>query len=476
MHDIVALDAVSLSRAVRQRALSCVEVMQAYLEHIERVNPPVNAIVGLQDPELSLAQARERDEQLDRGEYLGWMHGFPHAVKDLAAAAGLPFTMGSPLFEDQVATEDELFVARLRAAGAVFVGKTNTPEFGLGSQTYNPVWGTTGNAYDPVLTAGGSSGGAAAAVALRMVPVADGSDFMGSLRNPAAFNNVFGLRPSAGRVPEPGFLVSPAVVGPMARTTEDLAALLSVMAGADPGTPLANSEDPAVFTRSLERDFRGTRIAWVGDWNGHLATEPGLLELCESSFAVFESLGCSVEGALPDFSPERIWETFLTWRWWGNAAAGHDFHRHEERRARLKPEAVWEIENGLRLSGLDVSTAAAARAELYAAVQRLFERYDFVLAPSAQVFPFDKKVHWPTEIDGRPMDTYHRWMETVACWSLTGLPVLGMPVGFGARGLPMGVQLIGRHQADLAVLQLGHAYEQATHWVDRTPPPSVVGA
>ncbi|MFB7330831.1 amidase family protein [Streptomyces adustus] len=202
MHDIVALDAVSLSRAIRQRTLSCVEVMQAYLSHIERVNPQVNAIVGRPDPELSLARARERDEQLNRGEYLGWMHGFPHAVKDLAAAAGLPFTMGSPLFEDQVAAEDELFVARMRAAGAIFIGKTNTPEFGFGSQTYNPVWGTTGNAYDPALTAGGSSGGAAVAVALQMVPVADGSDFMGSLRNPAAFNNVFGLRPAI-RPPNP---------------------------------------------------------------------------------------------------------------------------------------------------------------------------------------------------------------------------------------------------------------------------------
>lgn len=206
-----------------------------------------------------------------------------------------------------------------------------------------------------------------------MVPVADGSDFMGSLRNPAAFNNVFGLRPSAGRVPEPGFVVSPAVVGPMARTTEDLAALLSVMAGADPGSPLSLADDPGVFARGLDGDFRGTRIAWVGDWNGHLATEPGLMELCESSFDVFESLGCTVESALPAYAPERIWETFLTWRWWSNAAAGHALYQDPGHRAGLKPEAVWEIENGLRLSGLDVSTAAAERTALYAAVQDLFE-------------------------------------------------------------------------------------------------------
>ncbi len=469
--DIVALDALTLSRAIRRREVSCAEVMRAYLDHIDRLNPAVNAIVGMQDHELSLATARERDEQLARGEYLGWMHGLPHAVKDLAAAKGLPMTMGSPIYKDHVAPADDLFVSRIRRAGAVVIGKTNAPEFGLGSQTWNTVWGTTGNAYDPSRTAGGSSGGAAAALALRMLPVADGSDFMGSLRNPAAFNNVLGFRPSWGRVPDPGFIAMPDVDGPMARTTADLAALLSVMAGPDDGSPLSIAEDPARFTADLRHDFRGTRIAWVGDWNGHLATEPGLLDLCERSFAVFESIGCTVHRALPAYAPERIWETFLTWRWWSNAGRRHDLYDDPGRRALLKPEAIWEIENGLRLSALDLSRAATARTELYAAVRGLFEDHDFVLAPSAQVFPFDKSVHWPREIAGRPMDTYHRWMETTACWSLTGLPAAALPAGFNPHGLPTGIQLIGKPRADLPVLRLAHAYEHSTPWLTHNPPP-----
>lgn len=468
--DIVSLDALDLSRAIKRRQVSCVEVMREYLDHIERINPHVNAVVGQQDPEISLRQAHERDRRLRRGEYLGWMHGFPHAVKDLSAAKGLPWTSGSPLYKDRVATTDALFVQRLKAAGAIVVGKTNTPEFGLGSQSYNPVWGTTGNAYDPGRTAGGSSGGAASALALRMLPVADGSDYMGSLRNPAAFNNVLGFRPSWGRVPTPGFIGQLSVTGPMGRKAADVAALLSVMAGPDASAPLAIDEDPAVFRQKLDRDFRGTRIAWVGDWNGHLATEPGVLDLCRSSFAAFESIGCTVEEALPDFSPDEIWETFLTWRWWSNLSL-YDTYEDPAKRKLMKPEAIWEVEHGIPLSALDVTRAAAARDRYYQAVQALFETYDYILAPSAQVFPFDKDTHWPAEVGGRTMDTYHRWMETVAPWSLTDLPVVGMPAGFDRRGLPMGVQLIGKDNADLAVLQLAYAYEQATDWVAATPPP-----
>ncbi|MEU6661997.1 amidase [Streptomyces sp. NPDC046821] len=467
--DIVHLDALDLSRAIKHRQVSCTEVMQAYLDHIHEVNPHVNAIVGMQDPELSLAQARERDGQLKRGEYLGWMHGFPHAVKDLAASKGLPFTMGSPIFKDRVATDDALFVQRIKSAGAVVIGKTNTPEWGLGSQTYNPVWGTTGNAYDPTRTAGGSSGGAASALALRMLPVADGSDYMGSLRNPAAFNNVLGFRPSWGRVPFPGFIAQPVVTGPMARTAADTAALLSVMAGPDPSAALGIDEDPAVFRQSLDRDFRGTRIAWIGDWNGYLATEPEVLDLCRGSFAAFESIGCTVEEKLPDFAPEKIWSSFLTWRWWSNLNL-YDFYKDPAMRKLLKPEAVWEVEHGIPLSALDITAASTARDLWYAAVMKMFETYDYILAPSAQVFPFDKETHWPHEIDGRPMDTYHRWMETVAPWSLTNLPTAGMPVGFDRRGLPTGVQLIGKDNADLAVLQLAHAYEQATRWTSKVTP------
>lgn len=469
MQEIVSWNATELSRAIADRRVSCVEVMEAYLEHIARIDPHVGAIVGAQDPEISLRQARERDEQLRRGEHLGWMHGFPHAVKDLTEAAGLPWTEGSPLYADRVGRQDALFVQRVKAAGAVLIGKTNTPEFGLGSQTYNHVWGTTGNAYDPSRTAGGSSGGAASALALRMLPVADGSDYMGSLRNPAAFNNVLGMRPSWGLVPSPGFTAQLGTAGPMARTTADLASLLSVMAGPDESAPLAGTEGGGRFRESLEGDVRGARIAWVGDWGGHLATEPGVLEVCRSSFTAFEALGCEVTEARPDFPPEELWRTFLTWRWWANLER-HGLYADPGTRERMKPEAVWEIECGLSLGAQDLAAAAESRDRWYAVLTEFLARYDYVLAPAAQVFPFGRETHWPERVGGREMDTYHRWMETVVPWTLAGVPAIGLPAGFGAGGLPMGVQLIGRHRGDLGLLRLAHAYERETGWVERVPP------
>ncbi|SEB43079.1 amidase [Rhodococcus jostii] len=470
--ELVMCDALTLSNVIKSRQVSCIDVMTAYLDHIELHNRSVNAIVALRDRDQLLAEARERDRQLADGHYLGWMHGFPHAVKDLSAVKGLPFTSGSPIFADRIADADDLFVTRIRAAGAIIIGKTNTPEFGLGSQTYNPVWGTTATPYDTSRTAGGSSGGAAAALALRMVPVADGSDYMGSLRNPPAFNNVVGFRPSWGRIPEAGFIAQGAVVGPMGRSVADVTHLLSTMAGPDANAPLGIDEDPEVFTRSLDRDFSGTRIAWVGDWGGYLATEPGVLELCESAFGAFGNIGCRVEAALPDYKPEDIWQLFLRWRWWAQLGLV-DLYNDPKTRAQMKPEFVWEMEHGLELSALDVTKAAAARNDWQGAVTKMFETYDYILAPSAQVFPFDKSTHWPTTIAGRPMDTYHRWMETVAPWTMASLPVAAMPVGFDDRGLPMGIQIIGRHGADRAVLQLAHAYEQATKWVDRVLPPAL---
>lgn len=467
---LTAMDAVELSNAIKGGAVSCREVMEETLARIDRLNPHVNAIVALRDEEELLAEADEHDRMLRRGEYLGWMHGFPHAVKDLSDAAGLPTTKGSPLLRDNVSKADALFVHRIRAAGAIIIGKTNTPEFGLGSQTYNPVYGTTRNAYDTSRCAGGSSGGAAVALALRMLPVADGTDFMGSLRNPAAFNNVIGFRPSPGRVPEPGFIATPAVAGPMARTVRDAAMLLSVMAGPDAGAPLSIEQDPSMFAGPLDIDHAGTRIAWVGDFNGHMATEPGLLALCRESFSVFEDLGCSVDDALPSMPAARVWETFLLWRHWLIMGDLYPFYADPDSCAQLKPEAVWEIEGGLRLSALDVHRAAGMRSEWYASVRALLEVYDFILAPSAQVFPFDADLPWPRDIDGRLMDSYHRWMEVVAPWTLAGLPVLNLPVGFDHRGLPMGVQLIGRTRADLDLLRLGHAYDRATRWPLRMPP------
>ncbi|GIH03733.1 amidase [Rhizocola hellebori] len=462
--------AVDLSEQIRRREVSCVEVMRAYLERIEALNPRVNAIVALREPEVLLREASARDEQLARGQYLGWLHGLPFAVKDLAAAEGLLWTEGSPIYARRVAEADDVFVRRLKDAGAIVVGKTNVPEFGLGSQTYNRVYGATATPYDTTRTAGGSSGGAAAALALRLVPVADGSDYLGSLRNPAAFCHVLGFRPSYGRVPTPGFVAHPSVVGPMGRTVDDVAALLGVLAGPHDSAPLSFAAGAFRPRDGKRRDWRGVRIAWVGDFGGYLACEAGLLEVCRKALRVFEDLGAQVHEAVPGYPPERIWDTVLTWRWW-TSLKWHDLYSDPATRAELKPEIIWETEHGLRLTALDVARAELQRIEWYEAVLRFLDSYDFVVAPSAQVFPFPITTTWPREIDGRPMDSYHRWMETVAPWSMTGLPVLGMPAGFDARGLPAGIQLIGRPGADAEVLHLAKAYEQSTNWVRDHPPP-----
>ncbi|MER7078371.1 amidase [Saccharopolyspora kobensis] len=468
---LVLLDAVELSWLISRREVSCVEVMQTYLAHIDRFNPQVNAIVSRREEAELLDEARRRDQELDRGEHRGWMHGFPIAVKDLSDAAGLPTTMGSPLFADSIADRDELHVQRMREAGAIVIGKTNVPEFGLGSHTFNPVFGTTRNPYDTTRSAGGSSGGAGAALALRLLPVADGSDFMGSLRNPAAWNNIVSLRPSFGRIPAEGFLSSPSVVGPMGRTVRDVAMLLSTMAGPDERAPLSIEQDPELFAGRLDHDFDGVRIGWVGDFDGHLATEPGLLELCAESFAAFGEIGCAVEPVAKPLPVEQAWETFLLWRSWTVGRKHAELYDDPAKRALLKPELIFEIENYHRLQVPDISRALSGRDEWHAAVSALFDEYDFLLAPSAQVFPFDAEQRWPHEIGGRSMDTYHRWMEAVAPWTLSGHPVANLPVGCNEAGLPMGVQLIGRNHAEWSLLQLAHAYERATDWPHRILPP-----
>lgn len=469
---IVQLRAVELANAIRAKTVSCVEVMTAFLDQIDRINPHVNAIVSLQDRAGLLSQAAERDAQLARGQYLGWLHGFPHAVKDLAATKGIRTTRGSPLL-DGIPSEDSIFVERLKARGAIIIGKTNAPEFGLGSQTYNSVFGATLNAYDQAKTAGGSSGGAAASLALRMVPVADGSDMMGSLRNPGAFNNVFGFRPSFGRVPAKSdelFLDQLGYSGAMGRGVADIAMLMSVMAGPDPRDPSALDQNPQLFQQVLQTDLKGKRLGWLGDLGGHLPFEPGILELCTQSFPAFESLGCKVEATSIGFPPQRIWDTWLTLRHWLVAGELESLYADPAKRARMKPEAQWEVEGGLKLSALDAYHGSQGRTSWYQAAALLFEKFDYLLIPSAQVFPFDATEHWPKSIHGVSMDTYHRWMEVVVPASLLGHPVLNVPVGFGSQGLPMGMQIIGRHHADLSVLQLGFAYEQATGWVSRHLP------
>ncbi len=471
--DIVMLDAVALSRAIQTRQVSCVEVMGAYLDQIDRLNPRVNAIVALRDRAALLHEARARDDELARGTVRGWMHGFPQAIKDLEPTRGIVSTSGSPIFKDHVPSADSIMVARLRASGAIIIGKTNVPEFGLGSQTYNSVYGTTLNAYDPSLTAGGSSGGAAVGLALCMLPVADGSDYGGSLRNPAAFNTVFGFRTCCGRVPvesRDAFLPSMGVLGPMARTVPDLAMLLSIQAGCDDRAPLSIEQDPAAFTQSLARDMRGVRIAWGGDLRGALPFEPGVLDVCGEALLAFEAIGCTVEDALPDHPIEQLWQDFLTLRAWQIGSRLVEYYRDPVLRALMKPEAIEEVERGLALTAFDVSAASIGRTAWYHAMLRLFERYDYLVLPGSQVFPFAADLHWPREIAGRAMDGYARWMQVMTPGTMSGCPVLSVPAGFDAQGRPMGLQIIGRNHAEFACLQLGFAYDQATGWVARHPP------
>jgi amidase len=473
--DIASLDAVALSQAIHARDVSCVEVMSAFLAQVERFNPQVNAIVARLEPEALLVQAAERDAQLARGESLGPLHGFPQAPKDILPVAGMITTKGSPIYANQVTQSDAIVFERMRRAGALFIGRTNSPEFGLGGHTYNPVYGTTRNAFDPSRTAGGSSGGAAAAVALNMLPFADGSDMMGSLRTPAAFNHVFGFRSSPGCVPyapsDDVFFQQFSVAGPIARTVSDLGLLLSVQAGFDPRAPLSRrSDQPANFAHALERDMRGTRIGWLGNLNGHLPIEPGLMDVYDVALRHFTTTGCTVEAADIAFDPERLWNAWLDLRSFTFAGTHAPLYHDAAKRALLKPEAIWEIERGLSRSGPDVARAVRERSAWYQAINTLFDRFDFLAMPSAQVFPFDASLDWPHAINGHSMDTYHRWMETVVPATMASLPALSVPAGLGANGLPAGIQIIGPTQKDLAVLQLGLAYEHASG-VTRTRSP-----
>ncbi|WP_342066066.1 amidase [Achromobacter kerstersii] len=478
LNPIVAMPAHALSDAIRRRELSCVEVMGAYLAHIDHVNPKLNAIVARRDADALLREAAERDAQLDAGQWLGWMHGMPQAPKDLTAVRGMVTSMGSPVYQDQVTPHDSIMIERVRASGAIFIGRTNVPEFGLGSHTYNAVYGATGNPYDPTKTAGGSSGGAAAALAARLLPVADGSDFGGSLRNPAAFCNVYGMRPSAGRVPfgpsTDVFLKQLSYEGPMGRTPRDVALLLSVMAGHDKRSPLSLRDDPAQFAAPLDADMHGKRIGWLGDWDGYLPMEPGILDLCTQALGVLGSAGCKVADYQVPFAGDRLWRMWLAHRHLMVGGQLHALVENPETRKLVKPAVIWEVEGLDGMTARQVYQATEERSAWYQTVLRMFEDVDYLAVPSAQVFPFDVTLDWPKHIAGRPMDTYHRWMETVTPWTLAGCPVISVPVGFNAQGLPMGMQLIGPPQADVDVLRLAHAYEQASapaaDWVNTRLP------
>ncbi len=431
--------------------------------------------MSLQDRGGLLEQSQERDAQLARGEYCGWMHGFPLAVKDLIATKGIRTTQGSPIFKDFVPAADAIVVERMKRAGGIVIGKTNTPEFGLGSNTYNDVFGRTLNAYDQSKTSGGSSGGAGVAVALRMLPVADGSDHGGSLRNPAAWNNVFGFRPSYGRVPAQGldvFYAYMGVQGPMARNVPDLAMLLSVQAGHDPRLPLSNRQDPAQFAGDLRRDFKGVRIAWSGDFGGAIPFEPGVLELCRSALKTFEALGCIVEEAWPDFPIEQVWQNWRTLRAWQTGVALKDLYNDPAKRALMKPEAKFEVESGQKLSAFEIYDASAVRTAWYQAVRAFFEKYDYFVLPAGQVFPFDAAIDWPKEINGKTMDTYHRWMEVMIPVTMSSCPALAVPAGFNDRGLPMGLQIVGPNHGELACLQLASRLRRSDRLGREAPAPA----
>ena len=455
--DITEMTALQLSVAIRAKSVSCHEVMQAYLAQINRYNPVYNAIVSMPAEDLLLANAQEADAALARDEYKGWMHGMPHAVKDLLPVAGLRFTSGSPMFADRVAQEDGAVAAKLRAAGAIFIGKTNVPEFGLGSQSYNQVFGPTASAWNPDLTSGGSSGGAASGLGTHMLPVADGSDMMGSLRNPGAFNNVIGFRPSVnvmtGVESEPQVL---STSGPMGRNTADTFALLNTIAE----RPLAGE------LQALDLD--SIKLAWMGNLDDYLAMEEGIIDLCEDSLELLSSAGAVVDAATPMFVLSDLWLCWKTLRH-GSRASMRPYWEDPATRKMLKPELAYEIEDSFRITAVDTANANRIRHAWYRETDRLFNQYDFLILPTAQVFPFDKNRSWPREISGRIMDTYHRWMEVVIYGSLGGLPIVNVPVGFDSQQRPMGMQVMGRFGEDKKVLEFALAYEGVTDFLERRP-------
>ncbi|MGD9914576.1 MAG: amidase [Rhizobiaceae bacterium] len=465
--EICRMPATALVAAIKARSLSAREVMAAFLDRIEAANPAVNAIVSLRGRSELLAEAEVADAAVARGEADGRLFGLPVAIKDLALTRGLTTTFGSPIFADFVPDEDEFFVERMRADGAIVIGKTNTPEFGLGSHTYNPVFGTTRNAFDPALSAGGSSGGAAVALALDMVPVADGSDFGGSLRNPAGWNNVFGLRPSQGRVPagpmNEAWLSQIGIEGPMARTVRDLALLLDVQAGYDPRAPLS-LDTTGSFLAGLEQPASRGAIAWLGDAGGHLPMQDGVREVCGQALGRLERAGFDIELCVPEFDLEALWQAFVTLR---HSTSGVGLKAHYDdpaKRRMLKPEAIFEVEGALNLTAPQVYAASTVRTAWHQTVLRLFERFDFLALPTAQIFPFDVSMTWPQEIAGRAMTSYHRWLEVSMFASLAGCPAVAVPAGFDREGRAMGLQLIGPPRGDLACLRVAARYEAELEW------------
>jgi amidase len=456
---ICFMSAVEMVRLIRSKKLSAREALAAHMKQIERVNPKVNAIVTLV-PELAAIAAAKADEKQARKESLGPLHGLPAAHKDLVETRGIRTTFGSPLYKDYIPAEDDLIVERLRRAGAITIGKTNTPEFGAGSQTFNKVFGATHNPYDLTKTCGGSSGGAAVALACGLVPVADGSDTGGSLRNPAAFCNVVGFRPSIGRVPNPKAAIAWSTLstsGCLGRSVADLALVLSAIAGPDSRAPLSINEPGERFARPLDRNFKGVRVAWFKDLGG-APFDSRVRAVVDGHRATFESLGCIVEQVEPDFAPAEV--AFRILRAWNSATTyGDRLHEHPDA---FKDTLKGEIEEGLRLTGTDLSRAETAHGLLWRRFQAFLEKYEYFVLPTTQVPAFDLNTPYPAEIAGVKFNNYIDWMKS--CWyiSATGNPAASVPGGFTPEGLPVGVQIVGRNKEDFSVLQMAHAFEQAT--------------
>ncbi|HEX5046875.1 MAG TPA: amidase [Gammaproteobacteria bacterium] len=465
--DLRFAGARELAAAIAARRVSAVEVMRECLAQIDRIDGLVNAIPTRVPPDELLGEAEAADRAVARGERVGPLHGLPIAIKDLVLTRGIRTTFGSPLYKEFVPTSDELHVARCKSAGAIVIGKTNTPEFGAGSQTFNALFGATRNPYDPSKTCGGSSGGSAVALACGMVPLADGTDVGGSLRNPASFCNVVGLRPSPGRVPRLAVRATDklGVDGPLARSVADLALLLAVMAGPDARDPAALPEPGAAFLAPLERGFRGVRLAW-SERLGRYPVERSVTAVCNAARGAFAALGCEIEDAEPDL--DGVDELFQTWRA-ADYAALHG-RTLERNRMLLKNTVIWNVERGLALTPADLERADAIKAALDARAARFFERYDFFALPVVQVAPFPIEIEWIREIDGTPLATYVDWMASCYAISCLGVPAISVPCGFTPDGLPIGLQLVGRPRCDFELLQLAHAFEQATGFGRVRPP------
>jgi amidase len=460
------LSALEMARLIRAKKLSAREALAAHLQQIERVNPKVNAIVTLV-PEMAADAAAKADEMQAHKQTLGPLHGLPVAHKDLLETKGIRTTFGSPLYKDYIPAEDDIVVERMQRAGAITIGKTNTPEFGAGSQTFNNVFGATHNPYDLTKTCGGSSGGAAVSLACGLAPVVSGSDTGGSLRNPAAFCNVVGFRPSIGRVPNPKAAFAWSTLstsGCLGRSVADLAFVLSTIVGPDSRAPLSINEPGVHLARPLDRSFKGTRVAWFKDLGG-VPFDARVRTVVDQHVKTFESLGCIVEQAEPDFSPAEI--SFRMLRAWNSATTyGARLKEHPDA---FKDTLKGEIEEGLRLTGMDLAHAETAHGQIWRRFQALLEKYEYFVLPTTQLPPFDVNTPYPAEIAGVKFTNYIDWMKS--CWyiSATGNPAASVPGGFTPEGLPVGVQIVGRDKADFSVLQMAHAFEQATGFGKKRP-------